>query len=117
MSTRPTWLGPRTRLTDNDPERPDYGPCCSCEREGPTVRNIIMLNERAPQLPGSNWGCILCGLPAAGACSVICDACLEADTPVRLVIAGWAEEKGRARRNPAAEWFGHDLAKHPPEAG
>jgi hypothetical protein len=100
-------------LRDTDPDRPDFGPCCSCQREGWLVRNIINLDERAPQLPGTVWGCLQCGVPSVGATAVICDACLETEAPIRFVVAGWLEEKDRAVRASDAEPFTHDWTKHP----
>ena len=53
-------------------DTPDLGPCCCCggtER----VRDIVMLSRKAP-VPGTGWGCVVCGLPNDGASYVCCDA-------------------------------------------
>jgi hypothetical protein len=53
----------------------DYGPCCICERQDSTVRNILMLPKRSPY--GQGWGCVQCGLALEGATAIVCDRCFR----------------------------------------
>jgi len=93
------------------PEQPDLGPCCCC---GSSVgaRNIVMLSKRA-SIPGTGWGCLICGLPADGAVYIACDACLETHSwrlPVE-VVKGDASSKGRQLISELSdERFDHDLS-------
>ena len=92
----------------------DFGPCCACGRDGPTVRNFIMLDKKAP-VAGTGWGCFRCGLSADGATAVICDDCLihSAERKIRFVCRGNPTLK---LRTPIEELRGvheHDLAYHP----
>src|SRR5260370_14632278 len=92
----------------------DLGPCCVCEtRVG--VTNIMMLDRRAP-VPGTGWGCVVCGLPADGAVAVLCDGCLElveAGAMPIFVCSGYAKDGVRV---PVTELSGvpfvHNEAAH-----
>ena len=89
----------------------ELGACCSCgATEG--VRNIMMLGYRAP-VPGTGWGCVVCGLPADGAVAVVCDACLAAGAPVKRVCRGYPSAGERVGRKGLKERFEHNLSKHP----
>lgn len=103
------WSG---RLLDDEPP-PDLGPCCVCGVIGPTVRNIMMLDQRTPT-PGSGWGCFVCGLPMDGAVAVLCDACTHSE--IKFVCDGYPAE---GKRVPVAELsadvFAHDMSKHAEE--
>jgi len=70
------------------------GPCCACGKEGPDVRNIMMLHRLSPT-PGRGWGCIQCGLPMDYAIAVLCDGCLEAKAEIRFVCTGYPASDGR----------------------
>ncbi len=98
-------------------DQPNLGPCCSCERIGPSVRNIMTLHLRAP-VPGTGWDCFQCSLPPDGAIAVLCDECLEASLPIRFVCVG---RPGEGNRLPIeqlnGEIFDHDMSKHPEEVG
>lgn len=72
----------------------DLGPCCACGQEGPEVRNLVALHRPAP-VPGTGWGCVVCGLPSDGALVAVCDACLESKAPYRYAIYGMVADKGR----------------------
>lgn len=92
------------------------GPCCGCGCEGPEVRNIMMLDKIAP-VPGTGWGCVVCGLPNDGAIAVTCDDCAGSEvngfSHVRYVCAGYAGDGVRvplAGLSPAP--FRHDQSKH-----
>lgn len=93
------------------------GACCICGGTD-NVRTVVML-ERPSAVPGHGWGCVICGLPANGAYSVICDACEEpyrADpTILKTACRGYPSEG----RIPIAELpdepFDHDPAKHADE--
>ncbi len=64
--------------------------CCACGRRVRS-RNIITLHRKAPQ-PGKGWGCVQCKLPSDGAVAAICDACLEANTPIQYAFDGYVLE-------------------------
>jgi hypothetical protein len=104
---------------DDDGDLPDLGPCCMCDGRY-RVRTIITLNRRC-EVPGHGWGCIVCRLPADGACAVLCDDCYDVyqRTPEALTVAcrGYPAENGRcgiADLDP--EPFEHDESKHRNEA-
>lgn len=86
------------------------GPCCACRRSDVDVRNLIMLPFRAPQ-PGTGWGCVVCGLPSDGAIALVCDACLEADAPIRDCCEGYTTSGQRASVA-GAEPFDHRNVPH-----
>ena len=90
------------------------GPCCSCEKEDETVRNLMMMEFRAP-VPGTGWGCTVCNLPRDGAVAVICDECLEGKAQITQIIVGFPAEGTRQRfvDTDKLEEFKHDLAYHP----
>ncbi len=100
-------------MSDDD-DKPDLGPCCICEtRVG--VTNVLMLGQRAP-VPGTGWGCIVCGLPSDGAVAVLCDGCLDlfqAGAPPLFVCSGFAP---LGKRVPITELpfekFEHDDQRH-----
>jgi len=89
----------------------DLGPCCACGQSGPSVRNVVMLDLRAPQ-SGTGWGCFICRLPSDGALAVVCDACLAAGAPIRQVCDGYATSGRRVPRAALTEPFCHDLTRH-----
>lgn len=99
-------------MSDIDPDL-DLGRCCACGRTGPTVRNLLSLDRRAP-VPGTGWGCFVCHLPSDGAIAVLCDACVEAGREPTSACRGYVADKGRA---PAWELppgvFAHLPAFHP----
>jgi len=61
-------------------------------------------------VPGSGWGCVVCGLPADGAIAVLCDGCLD-HTP-RFAVHGYADGGGRILIDELREAFDHDLSRH-----
>lgn len=72
--------------------------------------------DRHASVPGTGWGCVVCGLPPDGAIYVCCDACLENEVRPREVIRGYPSDKQREPiENLSAERFEHDMAKHPGE--
>lgn len=87
------------------------GACCACEREGPTVRNIISLSKKA-LVPGHGWGCVVCDLPCDGANAVCCDVCLDLQRPLKFACRGYPGEDGRAPIEEFTEPFDHDFSKH-----
>jgi hypothetical protein len=89
----------------------DFGPCCACRRSGPTVRNLICLDLRAP-VAGTGWGCVVCGLPSNGAVAVLCDACMGASADIVDVCHGYAATGMRSARAACTEPFVHDESKH-----
>lgn len=101
-----------TRERDGgEPDLPALGTCCACGQDGPTVRNIMMLDFRAP-VPGTGWGCIVCDLPSDGAIAVLCDTCAENNAEIRDVCVGQPADNVRASIKTVQRPFGHDLSKH-----
>lgn len=107
---------------NEDPmEEIDLGPCCICEQTGPDVRNMITLNRYAP-VPGTGWGCVVCGLFPNGAIAVVCDACIRAHAAaspdgepleVKYVCYGYPAHGERMLiSHLSSERFEHDLALH-----
>lgn len=72
----------------------DLGACCACGKEGETVRNVMMLEKKAP-VPGTGWGCVLCHLPNDGAVAIVCDDCVEHSRETLYAINGFAKNKLR----------------------
>lgn len=96
---------------DGDP--PDLGPCCGCGKEDKTVRNIGMLDFRAP-IAGKGWGCVQCGLPQDGALVVVCDECAATEKPYKWIISGLTGDKQRIEYAGFEQVpFTHDMSKHP----
>jgi hypothetical protein len=97
------------------------GACCICHDESAAVRNVMMLERRAP-IAGHGWGCVGCRLPMDGAYAVLCDQCLpgfQAGTK-RLAMAcnGWPGTEGRVPiEQLSTEVFKHDDTKHAPGDG
>lgn len=95
----------------------DLGPCCHCGRL--RASNIVMLGRRLPYSycgRGYGWGCLVCGLPADGVVSMLCDACVEECNPPRYArLGGQGIASGRlvALHTFAVVPFNHNLAKHP----
>jgi|SRR5208337_1807106 len=89
----------------------DLGPCCCC---GGTkrVRNIVMLPYRAP-VPGTGWGCVVCGLPEDGAIYIACDRCVELGAAPSKVVSGRAASGIRIPRDSLSiEPFDHRMEFH-----
>jgi len=95
-------------IDDWAPEAPDLGPCCVCLRTGSEVRNLLMLERKAP-MPGRGWGCFTCGLPFDGAVAVVCDGCLHA--PLRFACRGYPAEDGRVPIESLTGSHQHDRTK------
>lgn len=84
------------------------GPCCGCERDDKSVRNIVMIARPAP-VPGTGWGCVVCNLPMNGAIAVMCDDCMDTGIEPTFVCDGFPEKRGRARFDQCApDVFEHD---------
>jgi hypothetical protein len=96
-----------------DNEGVGLGPCCCCGGIR-NVRNIVMLNSRA-SVPGTGWGCVVCGLPGDGASYICCDRCLNDQVAPRELILGYPVD---CQREPIAnlspDIFKHDMSKHQP---
>jgi len=75
------------------------------------VRNVILLTKLAP-ISGRGWGCIVCGLPPNGAVAVVCDACLEANAPLRFACRGRPGSDGRVPIEELAGDFDHYPIPH-----
>jgi hypothetical protein len=104
------WAGGGRKMPDHE-EQIDLGPCCFCGKEGPTVRNLLMLHRKAP-VAGTGWGCLVCGLPSDGAVSVLCDDCIENGKEPRFAIADYAPRKLRVPIEQLTEIFDHHRDKH-----
>ena len=99
-------------LMDEFDDSPDLGPCCACGKEGPDVRNIIMLPRRA-RVQGTGWGCIVCDLPNDGASVVVCDACLADGKRFKWAVDGYMADRGRIPIENLPEGsIEHDLKAH-----
>lgn len=85
----------------------DLGPCCACGKSGPTVRNLICLDTKAP-VPGTGWGCVVCGLSSDGAMAVVCDGCLEDGTSITQAIVGYPKGGGRIAQDKLSGRHEHD---------
>jgi hypothetical protein len=90
---------------------PFLGSCCCCGQSGPTVRSIIMLDKKSPVV-GHGWGCVVCNLPADGACYVQCDACFDAKREPVFACRGYPAVDGRCPMEELTEPFIHDVAAH-----
>jgi hypothetical protein len=88
----------------------NLGKCCICEREGPSVRNVVMLDRRSPVEGTGCWGCFVCGLPMAGAIAVLCDDCVAKE--LKLACIGPPENNERVPFRTLTEPFEHDMSKH-----
>ncbi len=116
----PLWseVGPGGVEPKPDPPHLGLGTCCVCERAGPTVRNVVLLDLRSPT-PGHGWGCMQCGRPPDGAVAVVCDACVRAGVlraagpGVRFACRDYPETEGRVPIGELTEPFTHDLSRHP----
>lgn len=87
------------------------GKCCACGASE-KVRNIVMHDKYAP-IPGTGWGCVVCGLPLDGAISVVCDHCLETRAEITLACRGYPSVNQRVPiEDLSREFFGHDIHKH-----
>lgn len=104
-----------------DPPGPDLGVCAEC---GSTeeVYNIIFLKFELPEeFHGKGWGCLMCGLPANGASTVVCNKCFELIRDRKKEItkykAGYPTENNIRDIGELSKAFDHDLNKHPELSG
>ena len=98
-----------------DADEMDLGSCCDCgTRSG--VRNLLMLSFRSPSPGDGCWGCVVCGLPSAGAVAVLCDRCIERTVGTNInplmVCVGFPRDNRRIPYTQLTESFDHDMAKH-----
>lgn len=88
--------------------------CCCCGHEKTPARNVGCLPRRAP-VPGTGWGCVVCGLPSDGAIYLACDRCALEEREPRYVCKGYPSS---GQRVPIGELgpepFLHDMAQHDP---
>ena len=89
----------------------EFGACCACGMDRGDVRNFITLEKLAP-VPGTGWGCVLCGLPGNGAVAVVCDACAASNRPPRWAVHGWAADKERIAIEKLSGSFAHNAVLH-----
>lgn len=94
---------------EDDDDELNLGACCACGQIKPDVRNVMMLDYRAP-VPGTGWGCIVCGLPTDGAVAVLCDECLLTHAEIKFVYSG---KNNRVSISNLKDEFHHDRSKHP----
>ena len=74
-----------------------------------------MVEHRAP-VPGTGWGCQVCGLGSDGAIAVFCATCRRVDARIRSAVWG---PLGDTRRQPVWQLgtrHAHDVARHLGEA-
>lgn len=86
------------------------GTCCACGQAG-SLRNIIMLNLRAPE-PGSGWGCLICHQPMDGAIAIVCDTCLESERSITEVCTFKVSQPERTPIERCTVPFSHDMRHH-----
>jgi len=98
-------------MTDHLSDPLDLGPCCACGRHDDTVRNIALLDRRAP-VPGTGWGCLSCGLPPNGALALLCDECLSQNRPLIFAVRGFLADRQRILLSELRDPYLHDEAKH-----
>ena len=104
-----------------DPDNPDFGACCACGEQGPSVRNLILLPLRALQPANRSsgegglggWGCAVCHLPCEGAVAALCDRCAEEDRPLAHACVGYPALGVRVPVGELTEPFEHDPLFHP----
>lgn len=96
----------------NDQTKSNFGDCCACGENTPSVRNIICHDLKGVS-PGSGWGCVVCGLPPDGAVSVICDSCADRKNEIKFVCVGYPARNERLLVADCREPFAHDLRFHP----
>ncbi|WP_373525075.1 hypothetical protein [Nostoc sp.] len=100
---------------DYDEEALDLGACCGCGCTGETVQNLIMLQKKAP-VPGTGWGCLVCGVPSDGAVAVVCNDCLarldKQPDVIKEIIYGYPTEKKRYSLAVLTEFFDHRDIPH-----
>lgn len=91
----------------------DYGPCCACSlvRRG-VVRNVVTLNKPAP-IPGTGWGCVICGLPMDGALAVLCDGCIRSNAAPMFAVYGYLQDGRRIRIMDLSGEWDHRMEFHP----
>jgi len=99
----------KNRNGESDHDDHNLGPCCVCETTK-KVRNIMMLHFKAT-VPGTGWGCVVCGLPDDGASAVVCDSCFE--EPLKYACKGYIASKERIPIEELTEKFDHDYRYHP----
>lgn len=89
----------------------DLGRCCHCGKEDQVV-NILCLPLKAP-VPGTGWGCAVCGVPSNGAVTVLCNSCTRANNPPLFACFGSPSDGDRVSVKELAIPFEHDLDHHP----
>lgn len=74
---------------------------------------MVALQKRA-SVPGTGWGCVVCGLSANGALAVLCDICVsQKPLPgIKFAIDGYARNKARISLSLLEQDFLHDERLH-----
>jgi hypothetical protein len=90
----------------------DLGACCACGCTGPSVRNLLLLEKKAP-ISSHGWGCVVCGLPPDGASAVVCDACLDQEAELIWACRGYPATEGRVGIEILIGAHCHDPGFHP----
>lgn len=98
---------------DYDEEPLDLGACCGCGCN--QAQNILTLGKKA-LIPGTGWGCVVCGLPFDGAIAVVCDDCLvqiqEGKEVLKQAVFGNTLDKQRCDINVLTKDFKHKNIPH-----
>lgn len=89
----------------------DLGRCCHCGTVDHVV-NILCLHVKAP-VPGSGWGCAVCGVPSNGAVAVLCNSCTLQNNPPLFACFGSPTDGERVSVRELSTPFVHDLSFHP----
>jgi len=64
-------------------------------------------------IPGTGWGCTVCGLPLDGAQAVLCDRCVAQGLPlIRFACLGYPLDRERVPVVELCVPFRHDLERH-----
>ncbi len=100
-----------------DPHTYALGTCCICG-SSEAVRTFVCLNKKC-SVPGTGWGCVVCGIKADGAMAVICDACCDSVADVlgalRFVIRGYPSNQGREPIGAVSGTHEHNMGYHKEE--
>lgn len=93
-------------------EHQNFGLCCVCGADGSS--NFVLLKRLAP-VPGTGWGCALCGLPPNGAIAICCEKCVSRAFMggITQVVYGMPTAGGRCDLSGLKNsTFDHDQAQH-----
>lgn len=89
-------------------------PCCICSAVV-VCRNLLMIPKLAP-VPGTGWGCAVCGLDPDGAIAAVCDKCVTSYADpyqvLKLACYGFPLGQDRIAVGRLVGTFQHDMTRH-----